>query len=319
IAPGPSPGACMFTGQMSDAPMSEATSRLSGAATPRQPGQPQCLVLGATGHQGGAVLDALLQRGAAVRALVRDPDSPRARGLGARGIELVAGDLADIDELGDAMRGMKAVYGLTVSGPGEVDQGLAIVGAARRVSLAHLVLASVASAHRSSSVPHFASKATVEHAARASGVPTTVLAPTWFFENLLGQRDQIDAGRLALGISPDRRLQCLAVADLGTLAAEVMLSPPVGSWQRIELAGDELTPAEMAARLSAILGRAVRAVRIPPDELASRSSDLAAMYRFLERTGYGVDLPALRAGYPETRWKSFQEWAGDQAWGQASG
>jgi uncharacterized protein YbjT (DUF2867 family) len=41
------------------------------------------LVLGATGGQGGAVTDALLERGAPVRALVRDPASSRAHRLAA--------------------------------------------------------------------------------------------------------------------------------------------------------------------------------------------------------------------------------------------
>ena len=43
-------------------------------------------VLGATGQQGGRVVDALLAAGAPVRALVRDPASPAAQALEARGV-----------------------------------------------------------------------------------------------------------------------------------------------------------------------------------------------------------------------------------------
>ena len=45
-------------------------------------------VLGATGQQGGRVVDALLEAGAPVRALVRNPGSDAARALAARGVAL---------------------------------------------------------------------------------------------------------------------------------------------------------------------------------------------------------------------------------------
>jgi uncharacterized protein YbjT (DUF2867 family) len=52
-------------------------------------------VAGATGAQGGAVVDALLERGASVRALVRSTGSERARNLAYRGAELVQIDAND--------------------------------------------------------------------------------------------------------------------------------------------------------------------------------------------------------------------------------
>jgi NAD(P)-dependent dehydrogenase (short-subunit alcohol dehydrogenase family) len=45
-------------------------------------------VFGATGKQGGSLTDALLAQGANVRALVRDPESDRARILAERRVEL---------------------------------------------------------------------------------------------------------------------------------------------------------------------------------------------------------------------------------------
>ena len=55
------------------------------------------LILGATGQQGGATIDALLadKRGREVKALVRDPASKGAQALGRRGVTLVKGDLDD--------------------------------------------------------------------------------------------------------------------------------------------------------------------------------------------------------------------------------
>ena len=49
------------------------------------------LVLGATGGQGGAVADALLARGARVRAMVRRPGEPKASRLAERVVEEIRG------------------------------------------------------------------------------------------------------------------------------------------------------------------------------------------------------------------------------------
>jgi nucleoside-diphosphate-sugar epimerase len=63
------------------------------------PDEGPVLALGATGGQGGAVAAALLRAGRPVRALVRDPASPRARQLSAAGAQLAVGEFTDGDAL----------------------------------------------------------------------------------------------------------------------------------------------------------------------------------------------------------------------------
>jgi len=63
------------------------------------------LVSGATGKQGGAVFRHLKQRGFSVRALVRNPESPKARDLENHGAEVVRGDFADPASLNRALDG----------------------------------------------------------------------------------------------------------------------------------------------------------------------------------------------------------------------
>ncbi|MBV9165369.1 MAG: hypothetical protein JO342_04375 [Solirubrobacterales bacterium] len=46
--------------------------------------------------------------------------------------------------------------------------------------------------------------------------------------------------------------------------------------------------------------------------LGARSDDIAAMYRYLDRTCYQVDTAAVRAQFPEVAWRSFAEWAQQQ-------
>lgn len=53
------------------------------------------LVIGGTGHQGGASARHLLAEGFPVRAIVRDTLKPAARALAEVGAELIEGDLDD--------------------------------------------------------------------------------------------------------------------------------------------------------------------------------------------------------------------------------
>ena len=70
------------------------------------------LVTGATGKQGGAVVEALLTRGHQVRALTRNSASSAANRLREQGVEIAVGDFTDHDSLVRAARGVDAVYAM---------------------------------------------------------------------------------------------------------------------------------------------------------------------------------------------------------------
>ncbi len=269
------------------------------------------LVLGATGGQGGAVVDALLARGARVRAMVRRPDEPRVRRLTERGVGIMAGSLDDRVGLGAAMQGAAAVFALTTpfeaGADAEVAQGRAILAAADDSQVPHLVFSSVAAADQHTGVPHFDSKAIIENDLAASGLPYTITAPTYFFDNAMGGLDRIYAGVLDLPLPPDRSLQQLARADLGAFAAKVLLDPKAYLGQRVELAGDAATPAQMADTLSTIVGRPVRHDQTPLESI--RNPDMHAMWTFLNGPGYRVDIAALHEANPDIAWTSFADWA----------
>jgi len=269
------------------------------------------LVLGATGGQGGVVADALLAYGARVRVMVRRLGEPKASHLAERGVEVLAGSLDDRTALAAAMRGVDAAFALTTPFEAGVDaeiaQGRAIVAAAADAQLPHLVFSSVAEANQHTGVPHFDSKAIIENELAASGLPYTITAPTYFFDNALGGGDRIRAGILDLPLPPDRPLQQLARPDLGAFVAKVLCSPGPYVGQRIELASDAVTPEQMAEALIAAVGRPVRLEQTPLESI--RSPDMYAMWRFLNGPGYRVDIQALHRANPDIAWTSFADWA----------
>src|SRR6266446_8404616 len=138
------------------------------------------LVTGATGKQGGAVVEALLTRGHQVRALTRNATSPAANRLREQGVEIAVGDFTDHDSLVRAIRGADAVYAMSTpyeqGAEKEIAQGMTITDAAKASGVAHFIYTGIS---------HFDGKYAVEKHLQASGVPYTIVAPVFFMENLL--------------------------------------------------------------------------------------------------------------------------------------
>jgi uncharacterized protein YbjT (DUF2867 family) len=269
------------------------------------------LVFGATGTHGGAVAKELLARAVPVQVLVRDPHSERAQALAKNGAHLVVGDLRDQQSLARAMSGAAVAYAITTpfeeGADAEARQGRAIIGAAVEARLPWLIFASVAAATRAD-VPHFQSKARIEERLRDAPIPWTVVAPSYFYENVIGSRAAILQGLLPLPLPVEKPLHQVGLRDLGAVVAAILDRREEHLSGRVEVAGDAPTPREMAAVLGA------RAVETPLDELRERSPDLAALYAFLAADGYGIDVHALRARYPEVTWMTFAEWAAEVEW-----
>jgi nucleoside-diphosphate-sugar epimerase len=99
------------------------------------------LVTGATGFVGPHLVDALVRRGARVRCAVRE--ASRARGLEAKGAEVLAGSFEDEAFVSRAVQGVDRVFHL--AGGGKVsassDEGLATLRAANVAPVAALLRA----------------------------------------------------------------------------------------------------------------------------------------------------------------------------------
>ncbi|MUL45248.1 NmrA/HSCARG family protein [Mycobacterium sp. CBMA293] len=267
-------------------------------------------VIGATGATGGAVVAALVERGLRVRAVARNPQSPRAQKLSQAGIEIAAADLGDEQALTKAFTGVAGVFAVTTpfeEGPDiEVQQGLHIIGAAAQARVAHLVLSSVSDADQQTGIPHFESKARIEEALAASGVPHTIVGPTYFYDNLLGGIDELQSGRFALPLPATTPLQQLSRRDLGRFVATILLDPQRFTGLRIDVASDAPTPQQMTAALEHTLGYPIELITYDPSQIAS--ADMRAMFSFLSVQGYSAHIADLHQRYPEIGWQTFGDW-----------
>ncbi|MCW3819897.1 NmrA family NAD(P)-binding protein [Micromonospora sp. DR5-3] len=206
------------------------------------------LVLGATGGQGSAVTEALLSRGARVRALARGPKRESARRLANEGVEVVTGSLDDCTSLATAMAGAWATFALTTPFEAGVDAEVTQGGRSWqppampecRIWCSVRWPAPVRKAVCRTSTARCASKPSwrlVMSPARSWGRRTSSTTPS-------GGADRIRSGALDLPLPADRLLQQLARTDLGVFAAQVLLDPAPYVGRCIELASDVPTPTQ---------------------------------------------------------------------------
>jgi uncharacterized protein YbjT (DUF2867 family) len=278
------------------------------------------LVTGATGQQGGAVARALLAKGQKIRVMTRNPD--KASALVKAGAEIVKGDLMNPGDLQAALRGAQGVFAMSTpfeaGMDAEVRQGIEMADAAKRAGVAHYVYTSVGSAHRHTGIPHFESKWKVEQHIAKIGLPATILRPVWFMENFTTFAKPSAEGVLSLPMKPGRKLAMVALKDIGEFGAAAFLRPKDFLGQAIDLAGDDLSMAEVAAQLSRTMGRPIRFQEFPLKQAeAAMGHDLVVMFKWFDDVGYAIDVPGLKRqfGLPLT---TFAEWARTVDWAKGS-
>jgi uncharacterized protein YbjT (DUF2867 family) len=269
------------------------------------------LVVGATGRQGGHVARHLLDDGVAVHAMTRNPEGDAAQALAERGATVVAGDLDDRDSLDDAMADVDGVYLVTTweDGPEvEVERGIRAADAAAAAGVDHLVFSSVTGAV-GSGVDVFESKGEIEAHLRTLDVPTTVVRPAYFMDNLAGERAALEAGTLSLPLEAGNALQMIALDDVGALVAAAFADPDRYAGETIELAGDELTLEGIGARLAAVCGYDLEIVHVPVDRYRAEAGDrYGDMYRYLNDAG-DASPTDLRASH-DVSFTRFEEFLG---------
>ncbi len=266
------------------------------------------VITGATGSQGGATARALVRAGARVRGLTRNTDTPKAKALAALGVELVRGDLDDPASLASAFEGADGVYGVTdffTNGiAGEITHGKRIADVAKEKKVPHLVFASVASADRAPSIPHFASKVEIEKHIAAIGQPATILGPTIFMEDLTEKKYVPPAnwGMFRKIVGPDRPIHWIGVDDIGAIAAKVFFDRERFVGKKLAIATDRRSITEARSVFEAVDGKRPFAFAMPT-WMFSRlvSDDLVKMWTWMASHEFDADVEATRKLLPEAR------------------
>jgi uncharacterized protein YbjT (DUF2867 family) len=268
------------------------------------------LLIGVTGGTGSHAVKGLLEQNVNdLRAITRKIDLERTSlsRLHNSGIELVEADLDDEASLPAAFAGVSAVYCHATApdaakpDPQEIARAERVAQAAKQAHVSHFVYNSAGGVDRNSGIPHIEQKHQVEQVFTQAGLPTTMLRACLFMEEFWKRytRPSILKGTFSFAVQPDRPLHLITTKDMGRVAAHVMKHRSQYVGQAIELAGDRLTPQQMAEAFSRIQKSPVVYKSIPPwiFLLLFRKSlfDLIQWYR---QQGYQADVPALRKEFP---------------------
>ena len=267
-------------------------------------------VTGATGSQGGGLVRAILNDpagGFAARVLTRHIDSERSREFAKRGAEVVVADVDNPDSLKRAFDGAYGAYCVTFfwehfSAEREMANAKAMAEAAKAAGLRHVIWSTLEDTrkwvplednrmptlHGSYKVPHFDGKGASDHFFTDAGLPVTLLLTSFYWDNFIhfgmGPKRGPD-GTLAITFPmDDKKLPGIAAEDIGKCAYAIFQNGERYIRQRVGIAGEHLTGAQMAAIFSGVLGEPVRYNSVPPEVYRSfgfpGADDLGNMFQF---------------------------------------
>ncbi|HPS78030.1 MAG TPA: NmrA/HSCARG family protein [Thermoanaerobaculaceae bacterium] len=267
-------------------------------------------VVGATGAQGGGLMQAILKDptgGFAVRALTRSPGSEKAKELRELGADVVAADIDDAASLRKAFEGAYGAFCVTFfwghfSPEKELAQAHAMAAAAKQAGVKHVIWSTLEDTRRwvplgddrmptlmgKYKVPHFDAKGEADQGFTALGVPTTFLRTSFFWDNFIhfgmGPKRGTD-GRLAITMPMGKaRLPGIAAEDIGACAYGIFKQGGALIGRTVGIAGDHLTGAQMAAALTRALGEEVRYNEVSPAAYRAfgfpGAEDLGNMFQF---------------------------------------
>ena len=225
------------------------------------PSPARLLLTGATGNVGAAALRALLRLrspGTAVVAAGRTPNHGRQQ-LAPEAADYVESVLFDFTKPETVAPALHGVTGLLLVRPPAISDVARylqpVVHAAVAAGVGHIVFLSLQGAQYNPFVPHHK----VESYLKESGIRYSLLRPSFFMQNLsTTHRDDIRLHDQLLLPAGHARTSFVDAHDVGEVAAKLLLNPPAAS------AGYELTGryaytyTEVAAQLSAVLGRPIR-------------------------------------------------------------
>jgi uncharacterized protein YbjT (DUF2867 family) len=281
------------------------------------------LVTGATGAQGGGVVQHLLKGGKfKVLCLTRKPESEKARALVQAGAETVRGDLGNPESLRAAMKGCYGVFGVTNFWEyfaKEAFHGKNLVDAVKQAGIEHFVLSTLPSAQKPSAgkldVPHFDLKARMEEYARSLRLPATYAQVAFYYENFLSffpPKLQEDGSYMFGFPQGDTPLAAVSVEDVGGVVSTIFDRPDEFRDQTVGIVGDELPSSKYAEIMSHVLGKRIVYRHIPREIFAKLgfpgAEDLANMFEYnrLLTPNRQADIEQSLALYPEMQ--RFEPW-----------
>lgn len=253
------------------------------------------VVFGVTGRTGAAAADALLRSGHAVRVVVRD--AAKGRPWAERGAEIAVADLTDLASMTKALGRVQGAYVVSPQDYHREDLferadliARTTARAAAAADVPRLVALSSVGADRESGTGWIRMNRMFEQRLGEAGVSAVFLRAAYFMENWMPMVGQaMRSGTLPTFLAPPQRpLPMVATVDVGRTAAALLQEERTGTCI-VTLSGPkDYAPNDVAAIVSATLGKPVDVAVISEEEwpqaLADARFSAAALAGFTELT-----------------------------------
>jgi len=228
------------------------------------------LVTGATGTIGSSTVKALKAKGASFKVGTRSPEK-----LKGQGVEGVQFDWDKPETFGPALKGVEKVFVLTPIAEKQVEYTQALVDAAKKAGVKHIVKLSVMGADSEPGIALGRMHRGAEKAIKDSGIAWTMLRPTFFMENFFNYYGA-DPKKDSTVYNPHGQGKAAWVdgRDVGEVAAAV-LTGKGHEGKTYDLTGPEaLGDAEVLALLGEAVGHKYTYVDVPEEAARKAMQDM---------------------------------------------
>jgi uncharacterized protein YbjT (DUF2867 family) len=280
------------------------------------------LVTGATGKQGGALIEALLSNKSSnfsIYGLTRDASSNSAKKLNAKKITMIEGETTNPGPIFEKIgKGVWGVFSVTIPGKNEEEQAKPLIDAAVANGVQYFVFTSVDRGGPSKSesdatyVPHFITKFNIEKhlkekaAASPQKMAWTILRPVAFFDNLTPDFQGKSFSRIMKQMEPTR-INMIGTKDIGRVAAQAFLDPENNQYKAYTLAGETMDYATMNKIFKEEVKRDMPlAPGIATTFFKFIIPDMGKMFQWFKEGNYSYDIGFVKEEHPDLQ--DFRTW-----------
>ncbi|KAJ5126024.1 hypothetical protein N7526_008201 [Penicillium atrosanguineum] len=253
---------------------------------------PKVFVCGATGNQGGALIQNLLDHHVEIHAITRNLESDPAKNLLSLGISLAEGDFDNEERLKQSMIGCTSLFlNLSVNHTnptGELEQAQRLLSLAKQVGIQQVVYTSSMATMDPTRLTHWdpnslvatvlLSKQAIENEVRNAGFKQwVILRPGNFMSNFLNPlvrmyQGLVETGTFTTAFAQDTVLPMVDPNDTGKFAAAAVLDPARFNQKEIEIASQMMGLEDVMRDLSEATGKDLKISFMSDEEAKEKAA-----------------------------------------------
>jgi len=296
------------------------------------------VVFGATGKQGGAIIDTLQKDNKYhIRGVSRTTHQERASKLREKGVEMIEADICSGQGLDNAFKDVYAAFLVTNSFEkgiegNEYECGKKLVDKARQHGVMVLVWSSSPNAHELSKgkydVPQFTEKAKVESYIKELQSKTNAfqsvvsITPTFYYQNFWQKGfapKKDEKGTWVFNFPCLKDLVGFDYNDMGPIFQKIICDPACFNYKNILLDTEHGSVEDYIHTFEKVTKQPAAYHPIKPEELEqcpelNHGKQLCQMFQFLNEFPYPLFENTVQGKNMFPEMKSFEQWLGQSGW-----